>query len=146
MSHPARQNMSVGGCMPPCSPPFSHGTPARNATSAIAVQSIISFPRIASRPALLSMVTPRTRSLSITDTGQVREEHHIHAAFEQYVECDRIFTASGSISVMLTCSGQGRCSLAALRIRSRSMNRCGKPLMIGFTFLTEKSREWADRW
>ena len=29
VSTPARQNISVGGCMPPFSLPFSQGTPAR---------------------------------------------------------------------------------------------------------------------
>ena len=71
VSTPARQNMSVGGCIPPCSFPFSQGTPARKATSPSPVQSMTIGAVIASLPALLSIMTPRIRSPSMTTPAKV---------------------------------------------------------------------------
>ena len=66
ISTPATLNMIVIGCIPPSvERPFSNGTPARAATSPSPVESITILLRIASRPDLLSVITPATRFPSI---------------------------------------------------------------------------------
>ena len=138
-STPFMQNISVGGCMPPSASPLRHSTPARKATSPSPVQSMTVLARIASRPALLSMMTPFTSSPSLTTSVQ-KAYSSTSTPFSSMISSAVRLTSSGSMIVRLMCRAQGRCSLAAPRARSRSMKRCADPSMIWLPLWPKKPR------
>ena len=75
------------------------------------------------------MTMPFTASLSFnvsTKNAYISTSTPFSAMISKAVR----LTSSGSMIVRLMWFLQGRCSLAAPRARSRSMNRCGKPSMI----------------
>ena len=86
--------------MPPEASPLPIATPARWATSPSPVQSMTVLARMASRPALLSMMTPFTRRPSVM-TSATKVYIRTSTPFSSMISKATSFAASGLMMVKL---------------------------------------------